>query len=412
MIKTGKLNKAQAPKMAIVCQITLNKATGSGYLLHFARLFSKLGIHVEIFSLSDSRNTSDIYGFRQNQVNLPNPGSTGSPLSKAIDFLVLSLFGTKPSINRMSRSRALTDMLHNYKPDILFVVDPLFVKTLQRYKLENPKVRIITYTDSLGSEFNFTFTRSINSNNPSLPMVKLLTKLLKKSYFKYQAKAYRDMIDVSDAFVLPAKYHEEKVLKRFKNAKGKTFSILGSFITKDRVQNSRKIKSIKKILFLSAYSPGPYMAAIHEIETKIAPALPDKQFIIHGPGCPERTTANVKFSGKYLPFDELFNRVDLCLSPLPGENTGYKLKVFDYLAAGMIVMGTTQSFIGYDVTDNINAIIEDNISRYPERIKELDKNPRLLIKIQRNARRVLKHHYEKDAMRQWLEVLRYIGVVK
>jgi len=209
---------------------------------------------------------------------------------------------------------------------------------------------------------------------------------------------------------VPAKIHVRKVLESFPNARGKIFSIMGHYVTKDKVIKGKRVTAIKKILFISTYGAAQMTKAMDEIEHKIAPQFPKKEFIIHGHNCPERTSGNVKYSGKYLPLKKLFADIDLCLCPLPGENTGYKIKVFDYFLANKIVIGTTNAFLGFNVVDGYNAIVEDDISKYPDRIRELEKDRKLMNKIQNNVGTALKGHHEKDALKFWSKILKSIGI--
>ncbi len=395
-------------KLALIAQVPLDSFTGFNILRDIIRAFEKLGMHVEAFSLSTVNKTGYLYGYKQNQVNLPNP-EVNNPVSlRIIEFFVLSTLGFKPRIELFGRSKRLTDALHRYNPDIIFLVGTLPAKTMIRYKREDPHVKVITYMDAPSNEFNFALTKSISSNNQSSLAIRYLSKFLKKNYLKYQDHLYSTLIDVSDAFVVPAKQHAKTVLKRFPNARGKIFTAMGSYVTKDKLIKRKRVLTIKKILFMSSYGSAQHTKAMDEIEYKIAPQFPEKEFIIHGHGCPERTSGNVKYSGKYLPLKKLFADIDLCICPLPAGNTGYKIKVFDYLTAGKIVIATTDAFLGFNAIDRYNAIVEDDISKYAGRIRELERNPKLMRKIQDNVYSALKGHYEKDALDFWSKILQII----
>ncbi len=397
-------------RVAILSQLPLDLITGSGHLGYFMRLFKKLGMHVELFSMSTVDKTEDLYGFKQNQVSLPSPDHNATVPARMMDAMVLGTLGFKPRMELMSRSKRFTDALHRYNPDLIFLVDTIFAKTLKRYKREDPRVKIIAYTDAPSNEFNFALTKSISSANQSSAATRYLTKILKKNYLKYQSDLYRTMIDVSDAFVVPAKVHVTMVLKSFPNARGKIFSVMGNYVTKDRIIKGRRATKIKKILFLSTYGPAQINRAMDTVEREIAPQFPDKQFIMHGKHCPERKSGNVIYSGKYLPLKKLFADIDLCICPLPDENTGYKVKVFDYFLANKIVMATTNAFLGFNVIDGYNAVVENDMSKYPDRIRQLEGNKRLMARIQRNAHTALKGHYERDAIKFWSKIFKRIGI--
>src|SRR5208283_1121149 len=108
-------------KVAVLSQMPLDSITGSSHLREFIRLFEKLGMHVEVFALSTVNKTEYLYGYRQNQVNLPSPDHNASVTSRVIDFFVLSVFGFKPRMELMSRSKRLTKVLHRYNPNIIFL---------------------------------------------------------------------------------------------------------------------------------------------------------------------------------------------------------------------------------------------------------------------------------------------------
>lgn len=410
--KMDVLKEYKAKRVALVVPRPLNLTTSSleAASKDIADMLTKFGMHVEIFSLSGSDSSSHFYSYKQNRVKVSCYGFDKPSILRFIDFLGFGIFGFKLSIESISRSKHLARVLYKYKPDIIFVTDSLFAKMVQNYKhmYYNSGVKVMAYVDAPDIEFNFSLTKNITSTNSSSFLSRYLKKLLEKKHFRYQTAMYNTLVNVSDAIITPGRSPKERIVRNFPAARNKIFPFLVNYVRGNGIRKQKRAQSIKTILFLSSYGSAPYVEAMDYIRSKLAPEFPEMVFIIHGRDCPDRTVGNVIFSNKYLPLRKLFKEVDLCISPLPRKNPGIKLKVFDYFATGKMVIGTSESFKGFKVLDKFNAIIEDNINVYPDRIRELNENKELMNRIQANVHTALRGHYEKDIYDAWSDVLRYI----
>ncbi len=381
---------------------------------NFAYMLTKLGFHVEIFSISDKDSESKFLEYKQNEIKMPRPDfSSGFTMPRIMDFSMLAAFGFRPSVETMSKSNRMIEALDRYKPDVILITDTMFSKTLDRYRKRHKgnRAKIISYSDSLSIGTTLDYIDTFANTKTKAAVIRPLKKFLKGNYLAYQTQLYRLMIEVADAFITTDDFHKRQIIREFPNAKGKSFAIFPSYVLRSDIKKRKPVKKIRTLLFLGSYGYGPNADAIDYIKQRIAPKLPDKKFIISGKGCPNTTAGNIQFMDTSISASKLLDISDMCLSPLTGPNTGVKIKIFDYLSANRIVIGTKSSFIGYNAVDGVNALIEDNIDKYAGRIKELEKRPALLKSMQQNVHTALEGHYEKDAVNDWGRVLKFIKVL-
>ena len=83
--------------------------------------------------------------------------------------------------------------------------------------------------------------------------------------------------------------------------------------------------------------------------------------------------------------DALYGAAAAVVVPLR-EGTGSSLKTVEAMAAGKAVIGTSVAFRGLAVKDGLDAIVEDDLARYTQRLPELLRDPDLLAAIGRRAR--------------------------
>jgi glycosyltransferase involved in cell wall biosynthesis len=100
----------------------------------------------------------------------------------------------------------------------------------------------------------------------------------------------------------------------------------------------------------------------------------------------------------------LYALADLVLIPLP-YGTGTSLKTIEAMAGGKVVLGTAAAFRGLEVTSGIEAVVEDDLDRYPERMVELlgDDDGRAWIGA--SARRFAARYDCRSAYQPYLDML-------
>ena len=114
------------------------------------------------------------------------------------------------------------------------------------------------------------------------------------------------------------------------------------------------------ILFHGLHSLHPNAQAVDLITTFIAPALvnsnPEAQFLIAGAGMPEFADANVRSIGFVSDLRLALRAADIAIVPLV-SGAGVKLKMLDYLAAGLPVVATEKGVQGIDARNREEALI-------------------------------------------------------
>ncbi|HEY2132440.1 MAG TPA: glycosyltransferase, partial [Acetobacteraceae bacterium] len=101
-------------------------------------------------------------------------------------------------------------------------------------------------------------------------------------------------------------------------------------------------------------------------------AADDIGFVVAGDCAPVERAGNFVALGRISDalLLALYPLVDLVLIPLP-HGTGTSLKTIEAMAAGKVVIGTAAAFRGFDVTSGNEAVVEDDLTRYPEWIVRL-----------------------------------------
>ncbi len=102
----------------------------------------------------------------------------------------------------------------------------------------------------------------------------------------------------------------------------------------------------------------------------------------------------------------LYALADLVLIPLP-YGTGTSLKTIEAMAGGKVVLGTAAAFRGLDLTSGIEAVVEDDLERYSERVVELLADHVGRVRIGASARRSATHYDYRIAYRAYLDLLEF-----
>jgi glycosyltransferase involved in cell wall biosynthesis len=116
--------------------------------------------------------------------------------------------------------------------------------------------------------------------------------------------------------------------------------------------------------------------AIEHLSAEISRTWPlsdsERPFFIVAGCCKEKAREDGFSSLGFLSDSDLsalYAMSSLIIIPL-ASGTGASLKTIEAMAMGKVVVGTRIAFRGYPVTDGVDCIMEDNISRFPMRIAE------------------------------------------
>lgn len=169
-------------------------------------------------------------------------------------------------------------------------------------------------------------------------------------------------------------------------------------ITVDNIKfKKRKFLKRNNILFLGHLNYTPNQQAVDIIATQISPKV-NKKFIIAGKGSPflkkKYQSSKLAFLGWVDDLNELFSQVDIALAPLV-TGSGTRLKVLDYMAAGIPVIGTDLSIEGLEHDIKKHMIVENDFSKYPTIIETLYNDTNLTARLSESAR----HYVSKE--RNW-----------
>ena len=102
----------------------------------------------------------------------------------------------------------------------------------------------------------------------------------------------------------------------------------------------------------------------------------------------------------------LYALADLVPIPLP-FGTGTSLKTIEAMAGGKVVLGTAAAFRGLEVTSGMEAVIEDDLDRYPERIVGLLADDAERTRIGASARCFATQYDYRIAYRAYLKMLEF-----
>lgn len=111
-------------------------------------------------------------------------------------------------------------------------------------------------------------------------------------------------------------------------------------------------------IFVGSFDYEANAAAARRIDREIAPSLPDAEFLLVGRAPPEPTAPNVRAPGFVDHLADAFALADVALCPLP-FGSGTKLKMLDYLAAGLPIVTTTVGAQGLPIEDGREALVRD-----------------------------------------------------
>jgi glycosyltransferase involved in cell wall biosynthesis len=153
----------------------------------------------------------------------------------------------------------------------------------------------------------------------------------------------------------------------------------------------------KTIIFLGNLFFEPNLEAAETIYRYIYPELKkyDFSFLIVG-DCPKKVrmkyqNKDFKFTGTVKDLNQVFKNSTFALAPILG-GTGLRIKILNYLAAGIPIIATNDSIFGLDNKKYI--VIEDDFKKYPQIIIDLMNNKDRVIKLSQRGRAMMCNDFE------------------
>lgn len=168
------------------------------------------------------------------------------------------------------------------------------------------------------------------------------------------------------------------------------------------------------LVFLGNLYYRPNARAVEAIRSTILPALHADHFDVRvrvvgrGPGELTRVGCGIEFTGRVDTINQALRGTTLALAPLTA-GSGAKMKVLDYLAAGLPVLGTREAVTGLS-PDHPGVVVEDDLRQWPSLIAALLHDHAALREIGRAGRRCVEgelswQHIGSDLLRHcrtWL----------
>lgn len=163
------------------------------------------------------------------------------------------------------------------------------------------------------------------------------------------------------------------------------------------------------IIFHGLYSYPPNREAFDLIETEIAPRIgrrfPDAIFILAGTHAPRMDKENVRSIGFVPDLDKFLACADVAIVPII-HGSGTRLKVLDYLSAGLPIVSTRKGAEGLDLENGTHILLVDNTAESLEKgLEALLTNKHSWNKLTRNAREVAEQKYDWDVIGRKLDEL-------
>jgi len=402
--------KRKQVKIALLLYKPLPKTATGGDIaaLTLINVLSRLSqvSKIEIFALSD-KNYKEKIKISNNIVIQKHVKGYGYPekgFSWFFDLLSLFIFGFRPSLVLIKKNKKFLNILARDNPDFIISLSFPVVPIINGYKLFNKKVKIVSYTDSpevLSAIFDYLEATKL----PKFFKI-LIRKLFYKKYINFHKKVFIDFIKSSDIVVTPTEFDKNEIAKLSDINKDKIFVIPPVSYRKSEIKKLKPVLKIEKIVFVGACNFWPNLEAIEIIKQRIAPRLRDIEFIIVGKGCKPQKEGNITIIGEVKELEPILKEASAFIAPIL-SGRGIKTKVLTYFLYQKPVIGTSLAFRGYKVKDNYNVIIEDNIDKIWKRIYELNRNKKLILKIQKNSTKAIEDFKISKVKQKWIKVLRY-----
>jgi glycosyltransferase involved in cell wall biosynthesis len=164
-------------------------------------------------------------------------------------------------------------------------------------------------------------------------------------------------------------------------------------------QKGRKMLDIDPDMFVCAfvgsYDYAPNKQAAEFIAERIAPQLPDVEFLLIGRDPPTFDEENVRCPGYVKDYADALAAADVALCPLM-FGSGTKLKMLDYLAASLPIITTQIGTQGIPIDSN-NALIKEDPEGFIQAIHRLRSDPVLSDELSAKSEQ-LGRKYDWDAL--------------
>ncbi|MGJ7905515.1 glycosyltransferase [Actinopolyspora sp. H202] len=203
------------------------------------------------------------------------------------------------------------------------------------------------------------------------------------------ASAQQGALQASDR-VLVSTHNEAKLVHRHGIASGKTALVPNGAHAEHHIRWGPTSEPTT-LTFVGNLHYAPNGRAVTFIRDHLTPALREfgtpirTRIIGNGPSELDHGASDIVHLGRVPSVNTALRGTTLALAPL-SAGSGAKMKVLDYLAAGLPVLGTSEAVTGLP-PDRPGVIVNDDLPTWPQRIHELVSQPSSLRLVGEQGRR-------------------------
>lgn len=177
------------------------------------------------------------------------------------------------------------------------------------------------------------------------------------------------------------------------------------------VQNRYNLKNFYKVVFVGNMEYLPNQEAVRIIALSLAPRIQSQisnvKFLIVG-RVPSNfdPQSNLIFTGVVKNVNEFLAASDVAIAPL-FHGSGTRLKILEYFSYGLPVVSTTIGIEGLEVKNGVNALIEDDINEFANKVIKLLKDETLSRRLGKAARELVVSKYDWRKIGKQLNAVYY-----
>jgi glycosyltransferase involved in cell wall biosynthesis/thymidylate kinase len=191
------------------------------------------------------------------------------------------------------------------------------------------------------------------------------------------------------------------VLQDYMGIPSQAISVIPSGVDYQEIKFIGPNIQAKNIIFLGNLFFKPNEDAVRTIRYKIYPKLHKYgyRFTIAG-DCPpnlkkECETRGFNFIGTLANLNDLFKEATFALAPIE-ESTGMRIKLLNYLAAGIPIITTKAAATGFDTDECF--FFEDDFKKYAAMIVDLSQNEQKLWNVAQKGLMMIRDHYDWNSI--------------
>lgn len=287
----------------------------------------------------------------------------------------------------------LTEILENESIDIIQFANlelAIEIGIPLSNRLSKPLVFEAHYGD-------FEFAKTVGASQKALKAILFLQNTFGKSFDKVIALSGEDFelsrnlkIKQSGVSAIPSGVNLAEFPDNCFNGHSKRIIFLGNLFFD---VNLKAVKEIKRIMYGALKKFGYTFLIIGDISSREKRKLEDKGF---------------SFTGKSADLFESFKNTSVALAPVLG-GSGIRIKILNYLNAGIPVITTSQGARGFDRKDLL--IIEDDLSKYPALIQKLIDERKTLSRLSELGRKFVRANMSWEVIAKSVSK-EYDGILK